>query len=284
MLCDSGSVIPQLAPELLDMIIGHVRGKKALAACSLVSRTWNMLSKPHQFYITRIRYEPRRRTWDHYLQFLMQHPRIAAYIRNLWLTDGRDTPGQGPLLATSTICQLLSHLPHLLCLHLRDVRLYCSGRISEEWTRVVLKSLVISNVGCVGEPVQEIAVEVLRMFTKVDTINLSYLYNIGRSSDHNQSQSTEVFRKLPDDLVVKSLRLWDAGPPMTWYSILSTAAVTRTLKDLQLHVENLDDCHGLSRLFQEVGSHLESLDLRIQHYVGASNPVDLREYTDAEIS
>lgn len=102
---------PTLAQELIDSILDHLyNDKKTLGVACAVARNWVLPCRYHLFRDLRVRH-PIGTSFDDFASFLASSPATAAYVRRLAIEGD---------MHNVTFPKVLSHLPNLSALYLRD--------------------------------------------------------------------------------------------------------------------------------------------------------------------
>lgn len=113
-----------------------------------------------------------------------------------------------------------------------------------------------------GLPKQEVVLEFLHMFTKLDQLVLSAVY------DDERFASCKSHRiSVPQHLQIGSLELRNVHIP-EYLSIFSRTASTRTLARLSLTLEGIEDYRSVSNLLALCGPNIRSLDINLRHEMG----------------
>ena len=144
------SVISHLPEELLDQVIGSLckNSRRTISACTLVSRRWLRIARPHLF-ATVIRPPSRAYSFSDFFDFLVFHPHIARLIENIDLsgtTRSADDPDfflKIPYLDLQSFAALLPQLPRLQQLQVDCLRLKLLSSVYFRSPPVPLRHLTI---------------------------------------------------------------------------------------------------------------------------------------------
>lgn len=197
---------PKLPTELVDQIIDHLHADvESLLSISLASRSCCTATRYHLFGTMLVSAAREQDAFQTFAYFLASSPSICVYVRSLTLF-GRTPAPQPRELCSHIISTVVSLLPRLRVLELRDTRFAC--RCEEDFplmARTSLETLII--YGAEVSTLKTI-LAVFSVFTEVRTLRIEYLQLFIKS---------DLQRMLPSDVedALSSLS------PSPWLSVSS---------------------------------------------------------------
>ncbi|KAI0792083.1 hypothetical protein C8Q75DRAFT_619127 [Abortiporus biennis] len=266
------STHPRLPSELTDMVIDHLHDdKQALARCSLVAKSWLNASHFHLFHSIEVRDTSRGCGFIGLLSFLESSCSMSVrnYLKELHLMAHR-TPleelSQPPYrrrhLYPSILAKILSRLPQLRVLTMRDVH-FCQ----DPWRNHVrlpikLDLLEMDDIGCATEGPDEV-LYLLRLFSEVKVLNIgTTLWKVNTDIADIASKMLFYNNHMALNIKIDSLAV-DPDPATLdiWLHVFRGLRAMETLQELSLTCMRWKDVEGLGGLIRQAGSHLLGLKL-----------------------
>lgn len=241
--------------EIIDMIVDYLYdSKKALFACSLVSRSWLPSSRVHLFQTLNICQIDRHfdssfgaKAFDTLLVQSDQHDSISItpHIRDLRLyAEASCDHGQWFMIEFGTMLSIMSKVPRLRTLRLERVSLYCDAQstalIHSQMKRFQLQHLVLQDFDVVSNIAGEDNVKI-PFFQLISTL----FSDIG--------QCTITFSQDPFHLFIRysSFAFWNDGASTVNHRLETTRIghLSYQKNHDQLHVESRHD-HLLENIYE----------------------------------
>lgn len=300
-----------LPPELWDQILSSLSDTNlALQAFSLASHTCRDLAQPHIFKKLVVQGGISTTSFAVFTSFLQDHPIIASHIRDLrldWDVYGTFKSLLPPRLDPSSLHQILSSLPSLKSLYIRDVILVASlpfdsphKSASFSLDRLFIEcstsDQLLTNCPILG------LYQILSLFLCVKDLKIIQLppvlrcsCKITESSQAFQAQSPQqdqyfdqLFDRHPISpqlrLAVTNLRVWqhaDLYPLALLLNILQRTPSSATIMSISASCAASQEASQYGELISRCGSRIELLDLTISdfyHEVRDVGDVNIGQY------
>ncbi len=265
-LCTRGRSEPlDLPQEVVDYIVDFLHDDiPALLRCSVLSHQWNDAARFHLFSSLEL---SGRQKLQGFEGFIHNPNSIAVHVQRLRING--QYPNLRPIVSPWALAAILTSLPHLTHLslfHVHHTDHKNAPRLSPPKDRFALQSLELAYGGAATHHTPEHFLDVLGIFSEIDTLTLQYLRFESKPSepDGENQFDTALAQSIPKSLRVKKLVIDDvASGTEFWLETLRRTATTTKLTTIHILTSFPWDPASLGSLLSAVGPKLYSLKLDV---------------------